>query len=147
MKQPIEEINKFMKNTIEEAYTQLQLSANHISNSLEMSVPIVKVILLYDDFSNTEMLQKSVSRIFEEDGFCFIMTIREFEILLYLYYYENSKFKEILDCIVSQETITFLDRKSISTIYDKFAVWNISHFTGDLDYFSKAMLRLDCELR
>lgn len=142
----LQDIDKFMSNTIERAYSQLQSTYNQIVTEQEKRKPIIKVILLYDDFSNTALLQQSMTQIFDNDALCFIMTIREFEILLNLHHNDYSKCQKVLKRIIEQENLLPIKRKSISTIYDEFVVWKISHFSGELGYFSQGMTRLEKEI-
>lgn len=142
-----ESIDKFMCNTIDKAYIQLQSSYNQIIDKQKECKPIIKVILLYDDFSNTAILQKSMTRIFDNDARCFIMRIQEFEILLYLHLYDNLKCHAIIKCLIEQSSLSPLERKSVSAIYDQFKVWEISHFKGKLDYFSQGIARLEREIK
>lgn len=140
-------IDNFMKNTIAKAYEQLQSSYTQMMNERVTHKPLIKIILLYDDFSNTRILQQSISKIFDNDKQCFIMTIREFEILLYLNHYENAKCQKIIKCLLDQGNITFSKRKNVSSVYDEFEVWNISHFKKDLDYFSQCRLSFESEFK
>ena len=57
-------INNFYQNNIREAYDQLQ---NSYRQFLPSDIPIIKVILLYDEFSNTAIMEMSLTEVFERE--------------------------------------------------------------------------------
>lgn len=73
----MESTDTFFTNTISEAYIQLNSSYEQLKSKI--SVPLIKIILLYDEFSNTSVIETSMSKIFEKDSLCFVMTIRELD--------------------------------------------------------------------
>lgn len=139
----LESADTFFNNTISESYEQLNSSYRQLIDKI--SVPIIKTILLYDEFSNTAIIEMSMREIFEKDSRCFVMTIRELEMLLYIHC--NDKFKEqqiknrLLDSIRSGE------RKNIGAIYDELSIYENPHFDGDMDYFSKLMKHFENNLK
>lgn len=70
----MESTDTFFTNTISEAYIQLNSSYEQLKSKI--SVPLIKIILLYDEFSNTSVIETSMSKIFEKDSLCFVMTIQ-----------------------------------------------------------------------
>ena len=126
----------FFERTIKKAHNQLNSSYNQLSSSSEN--PVIKIILLYDQFSNSAMIEESAHEILGEDSSCFIMTIREFEILLY--YYKNAKEKEhqILEELLKSSR-SESQRKSICAIYNDLSINRNPHIGRELDYFSKLM--------
>lgn len=103
-----------------------------------MTVPIIKIILLYDEFSNTAIIEMAAKDIFEKENQCFVMTIRELEILLYIHHSDKLKeqkiLKKLLDSIKPGEP-----RENIGAIYDELSLHKNPHLDGDMDYFSELM--------
>jgi hypothetical protein len=140
-----EAVKSFIDKTINKAYAQLVSSVKHYDCS-QKNLPSIKIILLYDDFSNQSLLQRSASSIFDNDGSCFIMTIREFEILLYLHKNNKAISDKVIQFLIDQSNREPLQRKSITYIYDELLLWQYTHFTGELNYFQKSMVKLENEL-
>ena len=126
----------FFVRTIEEAYEQLNSSYNELKNN--QTVPIIKIILLYDDFSNTGIVEKAITSIFDNDPYCFVMTIRELEILLYLHKYAPEKEKSICGRILTQLT-EGKERESIGAILGSLDIYKNPHLSGDMDYFQRLL--------
>ena len=102
------------------------------------SIPIIKVILLYDEFSNTAIIERSMAEVFDADPSCFVMTIRELEILLYIHRNNKEMEKSILEQIISG--IQMKDaRRNIGGIYSELGIYENPHFSGEMNYFSKLM--------
>lgn len=127
----------FFNNTISEAYIQLNSKAD---------VPVIKIILLYDEFSNTTIIEMSMKEIFEKDSDCFVMTIRELEILLYLHCNDKEKEQQILEKLIDSIKIEGL-RKNIGSIYKDLSIYENPHLDGKMDYFSKMMQRFENNLQ
>ena len=129
-------INDFFERNIEESYKQLNKSFEEFSKSTKL--PIAKIILLYDEFSNTAIIEHSLVEVFKHDHNCFVMTIRKFEILLYFYYNDKEKcdkiFDKMIDCMNSNAKKT-----NIEALYDEFDINNNPHLSGNMDYFKKQM--------
>ena len=72
-------------------------------------------------------------KIFDKDTNCFVMTIRQFEILLYLHKNDTEKFDMIINTIIE-----YIDTKkeliNFDAIFDKVDIYNNPHFDGELDY-------------
>lgn len=130
-------IGQFL-NKIEEAYEQLQSTVKK-AKTHDDHKPI-KIILLYDDFSDTGILQQCLPKIFQNDPLCFIVTIKEFEILLKLWKDDRKIAIRIILEMEDQIKIDSLNRKNLTEIFNKFSVWNKSHFTGDSDYYRSIVL-------
>lgn len=138
-------IDKFFKNTIQEAYQQLISSAMELKEKADADVPILKMILLYDEFSNTAILQQSISEIFLNDPACYIITIRELEILLYTHKNDACKFERVLNQLAHPET-NDKDRKTVSAILDDCSLNRNHHLEGEMDYFKRLMTHLRDEM-
>ena len=66
------------------------------------------------------------------------MTIREFEILLYLHQHNKETEQQILDKILESSRAEN-SRKNIPAIYKDLAIDSNPHFEEEMDYFSKLM--------
>ena len=126
----------FFIRTIQEAYDQLKSSYNELE--INETVPIIKIILLYDDFSNTGIIEKAITSIFDKDPQCFMMTIRELEILMYLHKYAPEKEKSICVRILSQLS-EGKERESIGAILESLDIYDNLHLSGEMDYFQKLL--------
>lgn len=134
----MESTNTFFNRTINEAYTQLNSSYEELKGKID--VPIIKIILLYDEFSNTAIIELSERKIFEKDSLCFVMTIRELEILLYLHRNDKVKEKQILNKLLDATRMDGLrKRQNIGAIYEELSIHENQHLDGQMDYFSKMM--------
>lgn len=126
----------FFIRTIQEAYDQLKSSYNELE--INQTVPIIKIILLYDDFSNTGIIEKAITSIFDKDPQCFMMTIGELEILMYLHKYAPEKEKSICVRILSQLS-EGKERESIGAILESLDIYDNLHLSGEMDYFKKLL--------
>lgn len=140
----IANLNRFFEHTIKESYEQLNSSYSRLAPSSD--VPIIKVILLYDEFSNTNIIEKSISEIFDNDYLCYVMTIHEFEILLYSYKYYPTKREEFVAQVLQNYKCE--KTQSIGSILEALSLYNKNfHFEGDLNYFSKLLKYLGLQLK
>ena len=126
-------IKKFFNNTINEAYEQLQSSCSRLFSDTKESV--VKVILLYDEFSNTAIIEESMRDLFYSDPQCFVITIRELEILLYLHKNDPKKCESIVHQMISIRK-SESGRMNFGAILDDHQVFDNEHLKGEMDYFS-----------
>lgn len=132
-------INNFYQNNIREAYDQLQNSYKQFSPS---DIPIIKVILLYDEFSNTAIMEKSMTEVFESDPLCYIMTIRDFEILLHLYHCDSELCSEILDEIIAQARQE-APHQTIDALLQNKSLFQNRHLQGEMDFMSHNLKRFE----
>lgn len=132
-------VDTFYERHIKESYRQLSNSFEemHLTTTCQM----IKVILLYDDFSNTSIIEKSMSEIFDQDVSCYVMTIRELEILLYLHKNDKEKCGEICTKIVMNSGKSG-ERESIGAIFENMDLVNNPHLDGNMDFFAKIMEQL-----
>lgn len=128
--------DSFFNNTLKKAHKQLNSSYEHLKNTC--SVPIVKIILLYDEFSNTSVIESSMREIFEQDSSCYVMTIRELEMLLYIHHNDKPTERKIMDRLL-ESIIPGGERNNLGTIYSDLSIYKNQHFDGRMDYFSKSM--------
>lgn len=132
----IDNLNKFFEKTIRESYEQLNSSYSEFAPSSD--VPIIKVILLYDEFSNTNIIEESIPDIFNNDHMCYVMTIREFEILLYANKNNPTKREELISQIIENNKRE--KRLTVGSILETLSLhMENHHLEGDMDYFSKLM--------
>lgn len=121
----------FFERIIEESYEQVNNSYEEYKD--RVNTPTIKIILLYDEFSNTAIIEQSMLKIFDNDPNCFVMTIRQFEILLYLHKNDTEKFDMVINKIIE-----FIDTKkeliNFDAIFDKADIYENPHFDGNLDY-------------
>lgn len=137
-------VDKFFERHIKESYKQL----NNSSEKMQLSATrqIIKVILLYDDFSNTAIIEKSISEIFDHDTSCYVMTIRDLEILLYTHKHNKEKCDDICSRIVASAK-GLAERESIGAIFEKLDLISNSHLEGDMDFFTKIMKQLQDQIK
>lgn len=139
----LESSDDFFNKIIKESYGQL--NATYVQFENKTQIYTIKIILLYDDFSNSSIIEMSIPEIFEKDPNCFIMSIREFEILLYLKKNDKNQFDLIVNTLL-QTSKEDNSRKSISGIYKELKIEKNSHFYGERDYVSKIIERLKIDL-
>lgn len=97
---------------------------------------IIKVTLLYDDFSNSSIIEQSISDIYANDPYCYVMTIRDLEILLYTHKHDKEKCEEFCTQIATNVKGAG-ERASIGAILEKMDLICNPHLEGDMDYFTK----------
>lgn len=95
----VEKIDTFYNRNILEAYEQLKRS----EKVYQGKKPIIKIILLYENATNTQIIMSSMPEIFAMDKGCYIMTIADLEILLSTYANDIKKFKDIIKALVQNE--------------------------------------------
>jgi len=125
-------IDRFYRNTIQKAYQQLQSSYNELFSVAP--TPLLKIILLYDEFSNTAIIEHSISEIFLNDPTCYIMTIRDFEILLYTHKHNYPQFKNVLNSMAHPK-VESTGRKCVTVILGEYSLRDNLHLDGEMDYF------------
>lgn len=130
----LDAVDIYYKRNIEKSYKQLNASFEDMQK--KTSRQVVKVTLLYDDFSNTSIVERSASAISDQDPSWYVMSIRELEILLNLHKYNKAKCNEICDSIIAHNNDP-KERKSIGAILDHMDLTCNPLWVGDLDSFSK----------
>ena len=138
-------IDNFIERNIRKAYNQLSSTYKNVMSGITDSKTTIKVIMLYDVFSNAAMIEHAAEDILKSDSSCFVITIRELEIILMLYHEERSKFDQIVHLI--EESIHERDkRRSITYIFDKLKLWKYDFFKGEYDCFHSLLARLKNEM-
>mgnify|MGYP001049976834 CR=1 FL=1 len=123
--------NNFYKKTIKESYKQLNGSYEIYKDKVK--TPTIKVILLYDEFSNTAIIEQGMPEIFQDDRLCFVMTIRQLEILLYLHKNETDKFNLVINKIL-EATSANGETMNFDAIFDELSIYKNMHIDYRLDY-------------
>ena len=137
-------VKTFFDHTISEAYAQLNSSYEQLNGKVD--VPVIKIILLYDEFSNAAIIELSKSEKIKKDPLCFVMTIRELEMLLYLHHNDKIKEKQILNRLLDSIKLDGL-HKNIGAIYEELSIHENPHLDGKMDYFSKMMKHFENNLQ
>ena len=127
----LEKISEFYEKTIKKSYKQLNASYDIYKDKVK--TPTIKVMLLYDEFSNTAIIEQCMPEIFQKDNLCFVMTIRQLEILLHLRKNDIEKFNLVIDKIIeaicqNSENVNF------DGIYDNLSIYQNPHINEKLDY-------------
>lgn len=94
--------------------------------------PYIKVILLYEDYLQTNILDHVFSLSACEhtnDGYYWLMTIDEFETLLYTYKNDQSLFSAIMEEKIHRELTQSKDGKSISQVFSQYEITENQHLT------------------
>ena len=136
VKQQIPDLNSvsnFFERTLKESYTQLNSSHSKYKSNLK---PTIKVILLYDEFSSTGIIEESVPEIFKEDTSCFVMIIRQLEILLYLHKNDPLKFDNLFDQIISA-TAPYSKPMTFDAIFDELSIYDNPHINDKLNHVNQ----------
>ena len=74
-------IDIFYKRNILEAHEQLKISEMEYQGKK----PVIKIFLLYESMTNTQIVMSSIPEIFVDDSRCYIMTIEDLEMMLVTY--------------------------------------------------------------
>lgn len=137
----IQQIDKFYNRNIREAYEQLRESEQEYGGDK----PVIKVFLLYENMTNTQIIMSSIPEIFVEDRRCYIMTIEDLEMMLATYKNDRIKFNKIVKMLAENETSSIHYESVLKVLNDYEAIGNM-HFIGERDYYGKIMKRLEVEL-
>ena len=135
-------LNKFISNTLVEAYEQIQSTCKQ----LNISKPIIKVILLYETIPNIGLIETAVPEIFEKDDNCYIMTILEVEILFYLWLVDKKKCSELIQKMIISKKGDILHSGNITKIYKDMNLYALHGIGRELTYFQSALENLGKEL-
>ena len=69
----VQQIDTFYKRNILEAHEQLKMSEKEYQGQK----PVIKIFLLYERMTNTQIVMSSIPEIFVDDSRCYIMTIED----------------------------------------------------------------------
>lgn len=135
-------IDKFYSRNVIEAYEQIQSTVE----GAKEEKPILKIILLYENFFNTGLIEASIPEIFEKDRCCWIMTIRDWEVLLVTYKKDSVKCSELISKLLTNKQENLTSSQSALSLLDDMKLLKNSVFEGEFDYFQMAMKRLEFDL-
>ena len=83
---------------------------------------------------------------YSADDYCFVMTIRELEILLYLHKHIPKKLDTVCEKIKEQITKDG-QRKSLGAIFESLGIYDNPHSTGTMDYFHQLLKQFEKQLK
>ena len=132
------QIDTFYNRNIKEAYEQLKVSEQEYRGEK----PVIKVFLLYESMTNTQMIVASLPEIFEQDPRCYIMTIDDLEMLLATYKEDKGKFDDVVRAFI-QNKRGDKDCKSALELLNLYQAVGDMHFIGERDYLKKIVEKLE----
>ena len=127
----VKQINRFLKDNIEDAYRQLRASEKRCGKDKK----VVKIVLLYEFFNNIQFLQNTMPEIFANDDKCYIMTISELEALFGAKISEPEKFASIIK-ILSEGRNNYNEFPSVFHLISYNNLESHAYFTGERDYIT-----------
>ena len=130
----LDAVDTFFLRNVKESYEQLNNSYSEMAPTT--SRRIIKITLLYDDFSNSSIIEQSISDIYANDPYSYVMTIRELEILLYAHTHDIEKCDKFCAHLATNLKGAG-ERESIGAILEKMDLVCNPHLEGDMDYFTK----------
>lgn len=137
----ISQIDKFYDRNLKEAYEQLKTSEEECVGEK----PVIKVFLLYENMTNTQIIMSSLPEIFLTDSRCYITTIEDLEMLLATYKMDKDRFDEIIRILINNENSpTYYE--SVLRVLNEYKVVGNMYFVEERDYFDKIMNKLKEEL-
>ena len=137
-----ESIRTFYNRAITKAYKQIQstLSLPYYNDSIVPGSVTLKIILLYDEFSTTAVIERLYNEPFETDLHCFALTIRDFEILLYLHHHDQEKCNKVFRTVLQRvKGGKRTDNNNFAETYKKLSINRNPHFDENPDYFTELM--------
>lgn len=137
----VQQIDTFYKRNILEAHEQLKMSEKEYHGQK----PVIKIFLLYESMTNTQIVMSSIPEIFVDDSRCYIMTIEDLEMMLATYKNDKEKFVRVVKTLVANQNSNTQVTSVLHVLNDCDAVGDM-HFIGDRDYFMKIAKKMECEL-
>ena len=126
-----------------------QLERTEVAYSLKQPI---KIVLVYDQYFKSESLENmfDIRKDLTNDGHYWLVTIRDFEILMMLYKTDRNTFDEIMEEKIKAETTFSKDGRDLSLFYEKhkitdneylksFGIYN--EFTKITDYLLSEIKR------
>lgn len=133
----IDQIDMFYKRNILEAYEQLKMSEKEYQGEK----PVIKILLLYESMTNTQMIMSSIPEIFFNDSRCYVMTIEDLEMMFATYKKDKGKFAKIVRTLVENQNNHGQITSVLHILNDYDAVGDM-HFIGERDYLAKIVERM-----
>ena len=137
----VQQIDNFYNRNIKEAYGQLKESEKQYKGDK----PVIKILLLYENLTNTQIIMSSMPEIFLEERRCYIMTIQDWEMLLTAYMKSKKEFNQIIDVLVNNQNSLIHYETVLNVLREQKALDNV-YFENERNYFSKTMERMANEL-
>ena len=137
----VQQIDTFYKRNILEAHEQLKMSEKEYQGQK----PVIKIFLLYESMTNTQIVMSSIPEIFVDDSRCYIMTIEDLEMMLATYKNGKEKFEKVVKALVTNQNSNAQVTSVLHVLNDCDAVGDM-HFIEDRDYFMKIAKRMEKEL-
>lgn len=137
----MQQIDNFYNRNIKEAYEQLKESEKQYNGDK----PVIKILLSYENLTNTQIIMSSMPEIFLEERRCYIMTIQDWEMLLTAYMKSRREFNQIIDVLVNNQNSIIHYETVLNVLKQQEALDNM-YFENERDYFSKTMERMANEL-
>lgn len=138
----VQQIDIFYKRNILEAYDQLKMSEEEYQGKKL----VIKIFLLYESMTNTQIVMSSIPEIFADDNRCYIMTIEDLEMMLATYRNDKEKFTEVVKALIDNQNSDAQVTSVLHVLNDCDAVGDM-HFIGERDYFMKITKRMEKELK
>ena len=137
----VQQIDTFYKRNILEAYEQLKMSEMEYKGQK----PVVKIFILYESMTNTQIVMSSIPEIFVDDSRCYIMTIEDLEMMLATYKNDKEKFAKVVKRLIDNQNSNAQATSVLHVLNDCDAVGDM-HFIENRDYFMKIAKRMEQEL-
>ena len=137
----VQQIDTFYKRNILEAYEQLKISEMEYQGQKQ----VIKIFLLYESMTNTQIAMSSIPEIFVDDTRCYIMTIEDLEMMLATYKNDQEKFAKVVKILLDNQNSNTQVTSVLHVLNDCDAV-GVMHFIEDRDYFMKIAKRMEQEL-
>lgn len=134
----VQQIDTFYKRNILEAYEQLKMSEKEYQGQK----PVIKIFLLYESMTNTQIMMSSIPEIFIDDSRCYVMTIENLEMLLATYRNDKEKFARVVRVLVDNQNSNNQFMSVLNILNDYDAVGDM-HFVGERDYFGKIVQKME----
>lgn len=122
-------IENFTKDTIIKAIGQLQTTEDDFNEG-----KFIKVILLYDDYLNTHILEEAFKLECcnaKNDNYYWIVTIDEAEMLLSTYASDRKRFRMIVSEKIKREEIHSKDARDLTNIMIQFGITDNTYLESD----------------
>ena len=101
---------------------------------------MIKIILVYEEYYKSEMLENIFSlsgSAIENDGYYWLVSISEFEMLLYSYKTDKKLFKEIMQDKIRMETENLHEGRDIRQIFERYGIKKNLHIEQEkYNYYS-----------
>ena len=104
--------------------------------------PVIKIFLLYESMTNTQIMMSSIPEIFFDDSRCYVMTIENLEMLLATYRNDKEKFARVVRVLVDNQNSNNQFMSVLNILNDYDAVGDM-HFVGERDYFGKIVQKME----